>query len=302
MSAVFTFVGVSTGHSAIRRIYPRWMDELGIDSRLEGVDLEPGAPAERYREVVDRIRSDPQRIGGLVTTHKLRLLAACRDRFDELDDSASLLHEVSCLVHRDGALIGKALDDRTSALALDRIRPPGQWKDSGLVLLGAGGASIATTLGIHRAQRAGRPVPARIDVTARTRQRLDEMALLHERIGFAVPTRLHVTATAEEADAVVEAGGERSVVVNATGLGKDRPGSPLTDAVRFPAQSLAWDMNYRGDRPFLRQAAAAGATTVDGWDYFVYSWTAVVAEVHGIDIPASGPLFDRLSEIARASV
>jgi shikimate 5-dehydrogenase len=301
VSSVFTFVGVSTGQSAIRRIYPQWMQELGIDSRLDGVDLEPGAPRERYRDVVERIRSDPARIGGLVTTHKLRLLAASRDLFDELDESASLLHEVSCLVHRDGTLTGRALDDRTSALALDRIRPPAEWSGSGLVLLGAGGASIATTLGIHRAQRAGRPVPSRIDVTARTRERLDEMARLHERIGFDVPTRLHVTASPHEADAVVADSGERAVVVNATGLGKDRPGSPLTDAVDFPPLSVAWDMNYRGDRLFLRQAAASGAQTVDGWDYFVYSWTAVVAEVHGIDIPPTGALFDRLSEIARAS-
>lgn len=299
MTAIFTFVGVSTQQSAIRRIYPRWMSELGIDARLVGVDLPLDAPREQYRRVVERIADDPDRIGGLVTTHKLNILAASADLFDELDASAALLHEVSCIAKRGGRLVGAALDDRTSMLALDRLRPPTEWRGAQLVLLGAGGASTATTLGLHAAQRAGRGVPSHVHVTARSRDRLDEMAALHEKIGFGIPTTFSVTTSVDQAAAVVAGSGERSVVVNATGMGKDRPGSPLPDDVRFPPGSLAWDMNYRGERRFLAQAAAAGAEVVDGWDYFVYSWTKVVSEVHGIDIPPTGPLFDRLSEIAR---
>ncbi|MEZ4678949.1 MAG: hypothetical protein R2932_32515 [Caldilineaceae bacterium] len=45
-----------------------------------------------------------------------------------------------------------------------------------------------------------------------------------------------------------------SVVVNATGMGKDRPGSPITDAALFPSNAVAWELNYRGDLPFLQQA------------------------------------------------
>ena len=45
-----------------------------------------------------------------------------------------------------------------------------------------------------------------------------------------------------------------SPVVNATGLGKDAPGSPITDDAPFPAQAMARDFNYRGDLMFLRQA------------------------------------------------
>ncbi|WP_278103138.1 shikimate dehydrogenase [Microbacterium proteolyticum] len=299
MTAIFTFVGVSTQQSAIRRIYPRWMTELGVDARLVGVDLPLDAPREQYRRVVERIADDPDRIGGLVTTHKLNILAASADLFDELDASAALLHEVSCIAKRGGRLVGAALDDRTSMLALDRLRPPTEWRGAQLVLLGAGGASTATTLGLHAAQRAGRGVPSHVHVTARSRDRLDEMAALHETIGFGIPTTFSVTTSVDQAAAVVAGSGERSVVVNATGMGKDRPGSPLPDDVRFPPGSLAWDMNYRGERRFLAQAAAAGAGVVDGWDYFVYSWTKVVSEVHGIGIPPTGPLFDRLSEIAR---
>ena len=42
-----------------------------------------------------------------------------------------------------------------------------------------------------------------------------------------------------------------SLVVNATGLGKDAPGSPITDNAQFPAKGIAWDFNYRGELAFL---------------------------------------------------
>ncbi|GDY40853.1 hypothetical protein SANT12839_017350 [Streptomyces antimycoticus] len=92
-------------------------------------------------------------------------------------------------------------------------------------------------------------------------------------------------------------------MVNATGLGKDRPGSPLTDAARFPQDGIAWDFNYRGDLVFLDQARAQRdareLNVVDGWLYFIHGWTRVMAEVFHIDIPTHGPAFERLSRIAR---
>ena len=92
------------------------------------------------------------------------------------------------------------------------------------------------------------------------------------------------------------------MIANATGLGKDRPGSPLTDAVVFPQRATAWDFNYRGDLVFLDQARAQSSdrqvTAVDGWFYFLHGWTRVIAEVFHIDIPTSGPKFDTLSRIA----
>jgi shikimate 5-dehydrogenase len=60
-------------------------------------------------------------------------------------------------------------------------------------------------------------------------------------------------------------------VINATGLGKDAPASPVTDRARFGGHA-GRDLNYRGDLTYLRHAAASGAETMDGWDYFVAGW------------------------------
>jgi shikimate 5-dehydrogenase len=304
VTSTFWFFGVTTAQSAMQRIYPLWMEHLGIDSRLQGVDFVLDAPAAEYREAVERLRDDPDSAGALITTHKLNVLSATRDLFDELDDSARLLNEVSCIAKRGGRMLGAALDDRTSSLALRGLAGEGWWSGGGeLLLLGAGGASIATVLGVHRAAVAGLDAPARIRVTSRTGHRLEELEAVAREVGLGIPLVPVVTGTASDSDAVVESLPPRSVVVNATGMGKDRPGSPLTDTVRYPLDSIAWDMNYRGERLFLSQAEAGAGerrtTVVDGWHYFIHSWTHVVSVVH--DVPIDHDTFERLSRIARVA-
>ena len=91
-------------------------------------------------------------------------------------------------------------------------------------------------------------------------------------------------------------------MVNATGLEKDAPGSPLTDGAVFPANGVVWELNYRGDLIFLEPAEAQRESRrlqiEDSWVYFIHGWTRVIAEVFDIDIPVKGPQFDQLSEIA----
>ena len=91
-----------------------------------------------------------------------------------------------------------------------------------------------------------------------------------------------------------------SLIVNATGLGKDAPGSPTTDAVDYPESSLVWEINYRGDLIFMRQARAQAARkhlrVEDGWRYFIHGWTQVIEEVFNIEI--DNARLGELSEIA----
>jgi len=65
-----------------------------------------------------------------------------------------------------------------------------------------------------------------------------------------------------------------SVVINATGMGKDTPGSPITNAGVFPRQGIAWEINHRGGLDFWHQAKAQEADqnliVEDGWLFFLY--------------------------------
>ena len=171
-----------------------------------------------------------------------------------------------------------------------------------LLLLGAGGSSMALTLYLHDRSKAGGDVPARIVVTALAESGLADIREVHDRIGFALPIDYAATPEPSAADRFLANLPEGSMVVNATGLGKDRPGSPLTDAAVFPRNGVAWEFNYRGDLDFLKRAKTAQAQAplivADGWTYFIHGWTRVIAEVFDIGISDFGPSFELLSQIA----
>ncbi len=109
---------------------------------------------------------------------------------------------------------------------------------------------------------------------------------------------------------------EGSVVINATGMGKDTPGSPTHRPGHLSERGIIWELNYRGPRDFLRQARAGAAArnlrVVDGWDYFILGWTAVIEEVFNRpitpdelaalkceDVAFAGPLPQRTTDSAR---
>lgn len=298
------FVGVTTGSSSILKVFPKWCEALGLDARIEGIDVAPNAAPQTYRDVIARLKGDDASPGALITTHKLNVFGAAADLFDAISDDALVLEEINSVSKDDGLFLGHAKDPWTVGYSLEAIVPDGYWRRTGadMLVLGAGGSALALTLYLHNRAKAGGDVPARLIVTARRQSRLDDMQAAHRRIGFAIPTKYLLAPTPEEGDVAVAGLVEGSLVINATGLGKDAPGSPLSDAVAFPANSIAWDFNYRGNLIFIDQARAQpGNRSVrveDGWVYFVHGWTRVIAEVFQIDIPPAGPLFDRLSRIA----
>jgi shikimate 5-dehydrogenase len=297
------FVGVTTGNSLIMRVFPRWaaLLELG-DCELRGIDVPVGAARAAYRAVVDFLAADAMSLGALVTTHKLDLYAAARDRFAEVDAFAELMREVSSIAKRDGRLLGQAKDPISSALALDAFVPRGHWDggDREAVVLGAGGAATAIVHALVARAPARRP--RRIVVTDIVEERLDALAEVLAQVDGAGAVEGRLVTGVDDADRLVSSAPPRSLVVNATGLGKDRPGSPLGDAARFPQGGLVWELNYRGDLVFLeqarRQATERGLRVEDGWTYFIHGWAQVIAEVFGIVIPAAGPTFDELRDAA----
>ncbi|MDP6526249.1 MAG: shikimate dehydrogenase [Kiritimatiellia bacterium] len=298
----FYFVGVTTGKSSIMKVFPAWARHLGISECIRGIDCKWHDDPEVYRTVVDFLKHDELSLGALVTTHKLDLLKASRDRFEWLDPYATQLEEVSSISKRDGQLRGHAKDPISSGLSFDAIKPGSYWGETGaeLCLLGAGGSSLALTIHLMKQEEGKRP--SKIYVTNRSEKRLNEMKEVHSKMDCPIPVEYFLCPTPEQNDAVVAKLKEGSMVINATGLGKDAPGSPLTNAVSFPVNGIAWDFNYRGDLIFMDQARAQqeakNLQIEDGWVYFVHGWLCVIEEVFNLDIPSSGPEFDRLCDIA----
>ncbi|MDT0144520.1 shikimate dehydrogenase [Microbacterium sp. PRC9] len=301
----FYFVGVTTGQSSIRRVFPAWAEALALgDVEMTGIDLPLHAPDEDYRAVVEFLARDPLSLGALVTTHKIDLFRAASDLFDEVDPLAALMGELSCIAKREGRIIASAKDPYSAGHALEALLPDQHFArnpQAEVFLMGAGGSAIAIDWYLTRPER-GVNRPATVVVSNRSQGRLDALKEIHERAGDHRPLRTVLASDARSNDAILRELPEGSLVVNATGLGKDAPGSPLTDDAVFPNGAAVWELNYRGDLVFLdqarRQADERGLRVVDGWVYFLHGWTQVIGDVFDVDIPTRGPAFEQLSQIA----
>jgi shikimate 5-dehydrogenase len=224
-----------------------------------------------------------------VTTHKIDLFNACKDMFDYIDPYANLCGEVSCLSKKDGLFQAHAKDPIASGRALDEFVPAGHWREarSEALLFGAGGTSVAITLHLLAARKQG-DRPSRVTIVDRDRARLDSMRDLHRNLGKEVPVEYVESHDIGENDEVLAGVPAGSLVVNATGMGKDTPGSPVSDQAKFPENGLVWEVNYRGELDFLRQARrqrrGRDLAIADGWRYFVHGWTSAIAEIFQVPI------------------
>ena len=298
------FIGVTTTKSSIMKVFPEWAKALGIDAVMKGIDIAIHEKPEVYREVVEFIKNDSMSMGALVTTHKIDLYNAAKDLFEYLDPLAQAFGELSSISKKDGKLCGHAKDPITAGLSLDEFVPKDYFKNTGaeVFIMGAGGSAIS--MGYHLMQEKFKGnYPDRIVIANRSQPRLTEIENIFKKLDpGGIDFEYCLTPEPGQNDEVLEKMAEGSVIINATGLGKDRPGSPLTDDAVFPKKAIVWEINYRGDLRFMHQAEEQmdrqGLTIIDGWKYFIYGWTAVISEV--FHIPIEGKTLEKCDEIAKA--
>lgn len=298
----FYFVGVTTSKSSIMKVFPLWMKVLGReDVVIEGIDCTIHDDPEVYRQAVAQMKYDPLSLGALVTTHKIDLLTAARDMFDYLDPYARITDEISSISKLEGRLEGHAKDPITSGLSLDAIIGKDYFVRMGgdVLSFGAGGSAIATLLHlINKKDRSDRP--KRFTFVNRSQGRLDHAKEMVSNLKTDIEIEYIQNADPAVNDQIMEKFPPHSVIINATGMGKDTPGSPITWDGKFPMESIAWEFNYRGELDFMHQALAQVESrkvkVEDGWLYFVHGWTQVVAQVLHFDLTLE--IFDELNKAA----
>lgn len=300
----FYYIGVTTTESSIMKVFPEWAKYLGIGGTpIIGIDCKLHDNPDVYRTVVKFIKNDKNSMGALVTSHKIDLFEAAKDLFDQVGPYAKLLGEISCISKKENDLWGHAKDPITSGLSLETFLPFDHWKKTRaeICILGAGGASLALTTYLMES-KINSNWPSKIYVTNRSVPRLENMKKIHSKINPGIQIEYFHCPTPEDNDKIVNRLKPYSLVVNGTGLGKDTPGSPISDIAQFPENGFAWDFNFRGNLKFLDQATAQkeekNLHVENGWVYFLHGWTRVIAEVFHINIPTSGSEFEKLSQIA----
>jgi len=299
------FLGISTAGSLAHHTFPGWSRLFCPGAVMRGADLPADATPAEFRELVTAMAANPRVLGAVVTSHKLRLFRACQDLLDYAEPLVALTQEIADINTRDGVR-AYARDPQSLDIILDGIGGPRP-----VLCIGAGGSAIALMLamrldiaGTLTAQRpvlrTGQAARGPLTIVGRDQESLDNVRAVRDRCGIQRDAVGLLLAPDQDAAARhVGSAPPGSVVVNATGLGKIAPGSPLPDRAAFPPDAVAWDFNYRGPLTFLDQARHAGVATEDGWDYFVAGWSAALAAITGRELTPE--LLSRAAESARAA-
>ncbi|MBN1834478.1 MAG: hypothetical protein JW820_01440 [Spirochaetales bacterium] len=198
-------------------------------------------------------KEDPNALGALVATHKIDMVKHAGDLFDELDPYARVFDEVSCIYKRDGRLLGSSKDPSTVGCALEHFLPRGYWVEhpaAEAFTMGAGGSGLALSAYLME-ERHGANRPSRIVISNRSARGLEACREVHRRLPVTCPVEYVQIAPDHTNSDILEGLPSGSLVVNATGLGKDAPGSPVTDQAAFPVNAMVWEFNYRGSLEFL---------------------------------------------------
>lgn len=296
------FLGVSTAHSNIQRLFDPWARCLERNLTLVTHDLPLRSPPQEYREFVTRIRNGGRRIcGALVTSHKAAVYGAARDLFDRVSRASVRLGEIGMVYWDNDGLIGDANDAISSREAgRSLLLSSDAWSRGSreALILGGGGAglALADTLAVETDIGCCRVIITESDPAraASVREIVD---------GWANCIPIEVVIASGPSDNLVSSMGEGCLIANATGLGKDSPGSPITALTEFPRYAHLWEFNYRFvEQPtpnFLEIGEARkrefGLTVWDGWEYFVWGWLVVMATAVGL---TAHEYFERFRQIA----
>ncbi len=247
------FVGVSTGQSLVHRVWPVWQPLLGTTCGVRGTDLGLGVGDEDYVGLLERLRNDESAAGAVITAHKVRVYAAGEACFARLDPLSLACREVNAIRRTTGGLWGWARDPISVGRVVDRIWPS---REGQVVCLGAGGTARA--LAHHLAAR------AEVEFVCADRDPAAVGELVRRLAGRAVG---HVGEGPW--DDLVGSAPPGSLVVNATGMGKDRPGTPISDGARFPpapwcGSSTTGGSSSSSGRPAARPTRPGSRSTTAG--------------------------------------
>jgi shikimate dehydrogenase len=269
-------IGSPVAHSLSPLLHNTAFAALGLADiwRSYAFEVAPG----RAASALEAMRTAD--ISGLSVTmpHK----ADVADLVDECSDVARRLDAVNCVQQEEGRLLGTNTDGAGFVASLARgaeFDPAGRR----CLVIGAGGAARAVVLALADAGATA------IAVVNRTPERAFEAAELAGKKGTAVPLT---------EGAIAQATGEADLVVNATPVGMSgaagaREGGLaewlVAPELMGPGQVAADLVYVPRPTPWLEEAAAAGATTLDGLGMLVHQaaaqlllWTGVAPPVEAM--------------------
>jgi len=261
MTERYAVIGHPVAHSKSPWIHARFAEATGQDMHYGLLE----APPDGFERAVARFRA----AGGRGLNVTLPFKQAAYRYSQELSARAGRAQAVNTLAFRD-----RVYGDNTDGIGLIRDLEGNLGRSlagKSVLLMGAGGAAQGVTGALLDAR------VARLVIGNRTLARAQALAAR-----FA-------PAVASGYEAV---GGPFDFVINATASGLGDEGVRLPASV-WGRQTLAYDMVYGRDTPFMQAARAAGAEACDGLGMLVEQAAESFFVWRGVR-PATRPVLDQL--------
>jgi shikimate dehydrogenase len=243
MTKRVVLIGHPVAHSLSGAMQQAAFDELGIDATYELWDRAPIDLADAVAE----LRGDDFLGANVTIPHKERVVPMV----DRLTEEAASTGAVNTLTREGKRLIGHNTDVAGFKFALDRLvgrqKMPKQ-----AVILGAGGGARAVVFGLIREGF------QRVIVFNRHLHRAEGLVKHFGRTA----SHMELRAMPWHESIIESEIAKTKVLVNATSIGLTSDASPVSAEV-LTDELLVLDLIYAKTR-LLRDASAAGATTLDG--------------------------------------
>ena len=243
MTKRVVLIGHPVAHSLSGAMQQAAFDELGIDARYELWDK---APIE-LADAVGELRTDDFLGANVTIPHKERVVPMV----DRLTEEASATGAVNTLTREGKRLVGHNTDVAGFKVALDKLVGRQKMPKQALIL-GAGGGSRAVVYGLIREGF------QRIVVFNRHLHRAEGLVKHFARQA----SHMELRAMPWHESILESEIAKTKVLINATSIGLTNDVSPLPAEVLHD-DLLVLDLIY-AKTTLLRDAAAAGATTLDG--------------------------------------
>ena len=243
MTKRVVLIGHPVAHSLSGAMHQAAFDELGIDAKYELWDRAPIDLAD----AVGELRGDDFLGANVTIPHKERVVPMV----DRLTEEAASTGAVNTITRESKRLIGHNTDVAGFKVALDRLvgrqKMPKQ-----AVILGAGGGARAVAFGLIREGF------QRVIVFNRHLHRAEGLVKHFGRSAAHMELR-----AMPWHESIIEAEiAKTKILINATSIGLTSDASPVSAEV-LNDELLVLDLIYAKTR-LLRDAQAAGATTLDG--------------------------------------
>ena len=232
MTDQYAVIGHPISHSKSPQIHQAFAAQTQQDISYEAIE----APLDGFKSTIERLVSEGYKGCNVTVPFKFEAFQLCK----QLSGRAQAAQAVNTLLFREGEILG---DNTDGAGLLADIEQNLQCKllFKKVLLMGAGGAAHGV---IWQLFNAG----ASIVVANRNVDKAQQMVAEFAPYG---------TVFASSYEAL--AGKKFDVIINATSSSLADELPPLPDGL-FAPESLAYDMMYGRQTPFLKFAAAQGAT------------------------------------------